>query len=134
MKRLARAAAALILTMTPLAEAASNLNLSKSNYFSLTYPTALVASAQADALLADLDKTPAMDDPALQKTILEALKKRGADPARVKKILIRPGKGGARSIILLESNKPEEERAAIAFTDKGVAADKATKKGDTGKK
>lgn len=134
MKHLVSAAAVLILAMASQAEAASNLNLSKSNYFRLTCPTGLVTPAQAAALLADLDKTPALDDVKLQQTIKEALSKRGTDPARVKKILIRPAGNGKRSIILLDSVKPEDERAAIAVSDEGVPADKPTKKGGTSKK
>ena len=134
MKHLARAAAVLILATASLAEATSNLNLSKSNFYRMTCPTALVTPAQAAAILADLDKTPAMDEAMLKQALKAALSKHRIDPARLKKMLIRRGRDGKRSIILLESDKPEDERAAIAVSDEGAPADKPAKKGGASKK
>jgi len=62
MKHLTRTAAVLVLGMASLAGAVINLNSSRSNIYRLTYSTTLVTPAQATAILADLDKTPGMDE------------------------------------------------------------------------
>ncbi len=133
MKHLARPIAVLILAMASLADAAANLNLSKSNIYRLTYSTALVTPAQAAAILADLDKTPGMDEAALKRALPQILKKNGVDPARVKKTLFRPDKERkSMSVIILD--RPEDEAAAIAVSDEGASGSKPTKKGSATKK
>ncbi len=133
MKHLARTAAVLV-GMASLAGAATNLNSSRSNIYRLTYSTTLVTPAQAAAILADLDKTPGMDEAALKRALPQILKKNGVDPARVKKTLVRPGDKERKSMSVIILDRPEDEPAAIAVSDEGVPADKPTKKGGTTKK
>ena len=134
MKDLARGIAVLILATASLAEAATNLNSSRSNIYRLTYSTTLVTPAQAAAILADLDKTPGMDEAALKRALPQILKKNGVDPARVKKALFRPGDKERKTMSVIILDRPEDEAAAIAVSDEGVPADKPTKKGGTTKK
>ncbi len=134
MKNLARVIAVLILATASLAEAATNLNSSRSNIYRLTYSTTLVTPAQAAAILADLDKTPGMDEAALKRALPQILKKNGVDPARVKKTLVRPGDKERKSMSVIILDRPEDEAAAIAVSDEGVPSDKPTKKGGTTKK
>ncbi len=133
MKHLARTAAVLV-GMASLAGAATNLNSSRSNIYRLTYSTTLVTPAQAAAILADLDKTPGMDEAALKRALPQILKKNGVDPARVKKTLVRPGDKERKSMSVIILDRPEDEPAAIAVSDEGVPAAKPPKKGGTTKK
>ncbi len=128
MKRLARLIAVLILAMASLAGGATNLNSSRSNIYRLTYSTSLVTPAQAAAILADLDKTPGMDEAALKRVLPQILKKNGVDPARVKKTLVRPGDKERKSMSVIILDRPEDEAAAIAVSDAGVPGDKAGNK------
>ncbi len=134
MKTLARVIAVLILATASLTEAATNLNSSRSNIYRLTYSTTLVTPSQAAAILADLDKTPGMNEAALKRALPQILKKNGVDPARVKKTLVRPGDKERKSMSVIILDRPEDEPAAIAVSDEGVPADKPTKKGGTTKK
>jgi hypothetical protein len=128
MKSLAHLMAVLILAMASLAEASTNLNSSRSNIYRLTYSTTLVTPAQAAAILADLDKTPGMDEAALKRALPPILKKNGVDPARVKKTLVRPGDKERKSMSVIILDRPEDEAAAIAVSDAGVPGDKAGNK------
>jgi hypothetical protein len=134
MKHLARTAAVLVFGMASLAGAAISLNSSRSNIYRLTYSTTLVTPAQAAAILADLDKTPGMDEAALKRTLPQILKKNGVDPARVKKTLVRPGDKERKSMSVIILDRPEDEAAAIAVSDEGVPGTKPAKKGSTTKK
>jgi hypothetical protein len=120
--------------MASLAGASINLNSSRSNIYRLTYSTTLVTPAQAAAILADLDKTPGMDEVALKRALPQILKKNGVDPAHVKKTLIRPGDKERKSMSVIILDRPDDEPAAIAVSDEGVPTDKGTKKGGTSKK
>jgi hypothetical protein len=119
MKRLACVIAAVLL-MVSLAGAATNLNSSKSNYYRMTYSTAVVTPAQAAAILADLDKTPGMDEAKIKRVLTQqGFARHGVDPARVKKILIRPDKE-RKSISIIILDKPADEAAAIAADDESA--------------
>ena len=117
MKRLACVIAAALLLVS-LAGAAVNLNSSKSNAYRLTYSTTLVTSEQAAAILAELDKTPRMDEAAIKQALPALLKKHGVDPAKVKKTIVRRDERKNPSIIILD--KPEDEAAAIAADDESA--------------
>ncbi len=131
MKRLACAIA--VFALASLSLAATNLNSSKSNAYRLTYSTTLVTPAQAAAILAELDKTPGMDEAAMKGALPPLLKKNGVDPARVKKTIVRPDKERKRiSVIILD--RLEDESRAIAVSDEGVPSNKPVKKGSTSKK
>jgi hypothetical protein len=127
MKRQACVIAASLLLVS-LAGAATNLNSSKSNAYRLTYSTALVSPAQAAAILAELDKTPRMDEAAVKQALPALLKKNGVDPAKVKKTIVTRNERKSLSIIILD--KPEDEAAAmkIVVSEPGVPADKGKSK------
>lgn len=118
MKRLAFAIA--VLALASLADAAVNLNSSKSNAYRMTYSTAIVTPAQAAAILAELDKMPQMDDSAIKQALPRILRKNGVDPSKVKKTLIRPDDAERKSVSIIVLDKPEDEPAAIAVSDDGA--------------
>jgi hypothetical protein len=129
MKHLARLTAVLALASLALpspAMASINLNSSKSNIYRVAHSTTLMTAAQAAAILADLDKTPGMDEAAIKRALPQLLKKNGVDPAKVKETVVRRDKGGKTfSIILLD--KSEDLPAAIAVSDPGAPSDKSEK-------
>jgi hypothetical protein len=63
MRRMACVIAA-VSVLASLAEAATNLNSSKSDCCRMTFSERIVTPAQAAAILAELDKTPRMDEAA----------------------------------------------------------------------
>ena len=70
MKRLVLVAAitSLVATMASISWATSNLNLSKSNINRVVYSEGMT-STQAAALVAELDKTPRVDEAAVRKIL-----------------------------------------------------------------
>lgn len=120
MKNLNRLTAVLVLASLALtfpAVASINLNSSRSNIYRVAYSTTLINPKQAAAILEDLDKTPGMDEAAIKRALPQLLKKNGVDPAKVKKILVRPDKE-RKSISVIVIDRLEDESAAIAATDK----------------
>ena len=89
MKRLLTlsAIASLLVMMLSVSYAASNLNLSKSNINRLVYPTDLVSEAQANAILAELDKGGRTVGAG---QVTEIIKRHGVQTDRVKKIVCPP--------------------------------------------
>ena len=69
MKRLFLVAAitSLVATMASISWAAANLNLSKSNINRVIYSTGGMTSTQAAAFVAELDKTPRVDEAAVER-------------------------------------------------------------------
>jgi hypothetical protein len=130
MKHVARLAAVLVLASLALrspAVASIALNSSRSNIYRAVHSTTLMTSAQAAAILADLEKTPGMDEAAIKQALPQLLKKNGVDPAKVKETVVRRDKGGKTfSIILLD--KHEDLPAAIAVSDEGAPSDKSAPK------
>jgi hypothetical protein len=120
MKRLFLVAAitSLLLTMASISWAASNLNLSKSNINRVVYSTDGMTSTQAAALVAELDKTPRVDEAAVRKALQKLF-----IPTNFKLIRIMPGK----PITVLLLTNPADEAQAIAVSDPGVPADKSPK-------
>ncbi len=120
MKRFSTSArvAALLLVFAPVAQAAANLNLSKSNIYRLTYTADLTTMDQAKALLADLDKLGPPNQTRLKQWLPANFKRFGISPENVKKMVILPaGKAGNLTAILLLTN-PADEAEAIAVTVK----------------
>lgn len=70
----------------------SNLNLSKSNINRLIYPRNLLTPANAQALLADLDKINPPDEAGIKTWLAANFKRFGIDPDKVKQISIYNGK------------------------------------------
>jgi hypothetical protein len=128
MRRLVPTIVSTMLATAWFALAATNLNSSKSNAYRLTFSTTLVTPAQASAILAELDKTPGLDEAALKVALPPLLKKNGIDPAKVKKTLIRPGGADRKSSSIILLDRAEDEAAAIAVSDEGAGGQKPVKK------
>jgi hypothetical protein len=105
--RIASAALAAMLVAT-LAWSASNLNLSKSNVYRLTYPTDLLSATQAKAMLAELDKLGPADEARLKQWL----------PANFRRGIARPREEGRRAAAL-PRDEGDRHRAADARRGRG---------------
>jgi hypothetical protein len=98
--------------------ATSNLNLSKSNIYRLTSHAGIVSTAQAAAMLAELDKLGPMDEAKLKAWLPANFRRFGIRPELVKKVVIlAPGRAGAQTAIILLTD-PADEANAVAATVK----------------
>ncbi len=98
--------------------ATSNLNLSKSNIYRLTASSDILTTAQAQAMLADLDTHAPMNEEQLKMWLPANFKRFGISGQLVKKIVILPpGTAGPQTAILLLSD-PADEANARATTVK----------------
>jgi hypothetical protein len=95
-----------------LSAATSNLNLSKSNIYRMTYDGTIVTEAQAKALLAELDTLGPMDGERLKQWLPANFKRFGIEPRRVRKTLVLPpGQAGKEAAIILLSDPADEAKA-----------------------
>src|SRR5690242_3621398 len=96
-----------LLVITPLAWATSNLNLSKSNInrYLVVYPADLVTNANATLMLAALDKIGPADEARIKQWLAANFQRYGIDGSRVKKIVI------------LSPSKKVKETAVILLID-----------------
>jgi len=101
-----------------LAWASINLNSSRSNIYRLTYPSDLVSSDQAKAILAALDKAGPMDEAKLKQWLAANFKRFGIAGDRVKKLVVLPRNKEQKEIAIILLTRPEDEAAAIAVTVK----------------
>ena len=100
--------------------ATSNLNLSKSNIYRLTYHANLLTEVQAKALLAELEKLGPMDEARLKMWLPANFRRFGIKPELVKKLVIlAPGKAGREAAILLLSDPADEARAMATTVKSG---------------
>jgi hypothetical protein len=106
------------LLIATLASAATNLNSSRSNIYRLTYPTDLVSSDQAKAILAELDRMGPADEAKLKQWLAANFKRLGIAPDRVKKMVVLPRSREMKEIAIILLTKPEDEAAARATTVK----------------
>ena len=106
------------LSAATLASAATNLNSSRSNIYRLTYPTDLVSSDQAKAILAELDRMGPADEAKLKQWLPANFKRLGIAPDRVKKVVVLPRSREMKEIAIILLTKPEDEAAARATTVK----------------
>ena len=121
------AISSLLVTMVSLSWAATNLNSSKSNIYRVIYDTAVVSPAQANAIVAELDKIGPVEEAKLKQWLPANFKRHGIQADRVKKIIIRlPNKTRQEITIILLTN-PADEAQALAVSDEGVPADKQKK-------
>lgn len=130
-KYLAGATVIFLLLAALSSQAASNLNLSKSNINRLVYPADTVTSAQAAAILADLDAATQQSQGRinLEGAVNEALTKQGLE-TKIKKIIIKPASAAGQLATIIILSNPADEAQAIAVSDEGVPANKP-KKGST---
>ena len=95
-----------------LSAATSNLNLSKSNIYRMTYHANIATEAQAKAMLAELDALGPMDAERLKQWLPANFKRFGIEPRRVKKTLVLPaGQVGQEAAIILLSDPTDEAKA-----------------------
>ncbi len=98
--------------------ATSNLNLSKSNIYRLTYDANILTEAQAKAMLAELDTLGPFDEAKMKTWLPANFRRFGIKPELVKKIvLLPPGKAGREAAIILLAD-PADEAKALASTVK----------------
>ncbi len=98
--------------------AASNLNLSKSNFYRVTYSSDLASPAQVKAMLGELDKMGPTDEAKLKQWLSANFRRLGIAGDRVKKLIVLPRGNGMKEIGIILLTKPEDEAAAIATTVK----------------
>ena len=101
----------LLLAMTSICFAATNLNSSRSNIYRLVYSDTLVTQAQAASILADLDRIGRVRGAFAESRLLEILKKHGVQVGNIKKIVTRED-----GTIILLSN-PADLPQALAVSD-----------------
>ena len=106
------------LLITATAWAASNLNLSKSNFYRLTYSSDLASPAQVNAILAELDKMGPADEAKLKQWLPANFKRLGIAGDRIKKLIVLPRSREMKEIGIILLTKTEDEAAAIAITVK----------------
>ncbi|MBI4381795.1 MAG: hypothetical protein HY574_11480 [candidate division NC10 bacterium] len=118
----------LLVAITSICFAATNLNSSRSNIYRVTYDTEVVSPAQASALLADLDKLGPADEATLKRWLPATLKKHGVRADRVKKIVVLPASNTRKTITIIFLRNPADEAQAIAVSDEGAPGKKSTTK------
>jgi hypothetical protein len=106
------------LLIAAIAWAASNLNLSKSNFYRLTYSSDLASPAQVNAILAELDKMGPADEAKLKQWLPANFKRLGIAGDRIKKLIVLPRSREMKEIGIILLTKTEDEAAAIAITVK----------------
>ena len=112
------AMAGVLLAAVTVSAATSNLNLSKSDVYRLTYHANILPEAQAKAMLAELDRLGPMNEARLKQWLPANFRRFGINPELVKKLVIMPpGTAGKETAILLLSN-PADEAQAMATTVK----------------
>ena len=108
--------ASLFIAATALA--ASNLNLSKSNFYRLTYSSDLASPAQVKAILAELDKMGPIDEAKLKQWLPANFKRLGIDGDRIKRLIVIPRGREMKETGIILLTRPEDEAAAVAVTVK----------------
>jgi hypothetical protein len=108
-----------LLLFATIAWAASNLNLSKSNIYRLTYSGELASPAQVQAMLAELDKMGPADAARLKQWLPANFKRFGIAGEQVRKVIVLPRDRTMRQIGIILLAQPDDEAAAIAVTVKG---------------
>jgi hypothetical protein len=120
MKKLLTLALAVV-ALGSISWAASNLNSSRSNIYRLTCPADVVNQAQANAILADLDK---VGSTVGTGQVTEIIKKHGVQADLVKKIIIQPADKTRKQTTIILLTNPADAAQALALSDEGVPNDK----------
>jgi hypothetical protein len=132
MKRLFLVAAitSLVATMASISWAAANLNLSKSNINRVIYSTGGMTSTQAAAFVAELDKTPRVDEAAVRKALQKLFIPTNFKLIRIINPPSVPPANQLRAakppitVLLLTNPAQEAEAMRIAVSDPGMPAGK----------
>jgi len=98
--------------------AASNLNLSKSNFYRVTWSSDLASPTQVNALMTELDKMGPADEAKLKQWLPANFKRLGIAGDRIKKLVILPRGREMQEIGIVLLTRPEDEAAAIRATVK----------------
>ena len=106
------------LLFATIAAAASNLNLSKSNIYRLTYSSELASPIQVQAMLAELDQMGAADVAKLKLWLPANFKRFGIAGERIRKIVVLPRGRDMKETGIVLLTQPDDEAAAIAVTVK----------------
>jgi hypothetical protein len=106
------------LLIATAAWAATNLNSSRSNIYRLTYSGDLASPAQAQVILAELDKLGPADERKLKQWLPANFRRLGIAGDRIKKLIVLPRSKEMKEIGIILLTKPEDEAAAIAVTVK----------------
>ncbi|THD10345.1 hypothetical protein B1806_08945 [Metallibacterium scheffleri] len=101
-----------------IAAAASNLNLSKSNIYRLTYSSELAGPIQVQAMLAELDQMGPADVAKLKLWLPANFKRFGIAGERIRKIVVLPRGRSMKETGIVLLTQPDDEAAAIAVTVK----------------
>ena len=99
-----------------VSEAASNLNLSKSNINRLTYSTGILTAAQAKAMLDDLDAIGPMDEEQMQLWLEASYRRFRINPDLIKKTVVFPAGAVCKEAVIILLSNPADEKAALATT------------------
>jgi hypothetical protein len=116
-----------LLAATVSLSSAGTINTTRSNTFRLTYPTDLLSQAQANAILAELDKAGRTVGAG---QVTEIIKRHGVQADRVKKIVVRPADKTRKHTTVLLLTNPADEAQAIAVSDSGTCCRKYDSKGN----
>jgi hypothetical protein len=117
----------LAVALAAAVQAATNLNLSKSNVNRLVYSSDAMSPAQAAAIVADLDKAGRLDEARASLLVQQLLVKHGVKPGTIKKVTVRPWDPVRKTMTVIVLTNPADEAQAIAVSDEGVPGDKAPK-------
>lgn len=101
-----------------VSEAASNLNLSKSNINRLTYSTGILTATQAKAMLDDLDAIGTMDEEQTKQWLAASYRRFRINPDLIKKTIILPAGAVCREAVIILLSNPADEQQALATTVK----------------
>ncbi|MBU6404402.1 MAG: hypothetical protein KGL09_00955 [Pseudomonadota bacterium] len=107
------------LLFATIAAAASNLNLSKSNIYRLTYSSELASPVQVQAMLAELDRMGPADAARLKQWLPANFRRFGIAGDQVKKVIVLPRDRTMKETGIVLLIRPEDEAAAIAVTVRG---------------
>ncbi len=101
-----------------VSEAASNLNLSKSNVNRLTYSTGILTAAQAKAMVDDLDAIGPMDEEQTKQWLAASYRRFRINPDSIKKTVILPAGAVCKEAVIILLSNPADEQQALATTVK----------------
>ena len=79
-----------------------------------------MSSAQAAAILAEMDKAGRVDEAKARQLIQQLLPKHGVSAVNVKKVIVRPWDPKQKTMSIILLSNPADEQAALAVSDEGA--------------
>lgn len=98
--------------------AAGSFNASRSSNYRITCASDVASPAQAEALLAELDRLGMTDAAKLKQWLPANFKRFGIDADQIKKLVVVPRSKKMPAIGIILLSRPEDEAAAMATTVK----------------